>query len=276
MRRTIVLFLLLFAVTALVAAQARMGTVTAIIGTVSIDAFGKGAFIAAMKGDVLYASTILKTGVNGRATLDLLGQAQEVPPGGTVKIGDLAAAGARKGGLSWFAAVGKLLKSFADASRRTEDDAVLGSRAGEIKNDDSAEMDWDVEETDAAALFAPARKSIEAGGYAAALETLAKAEAPRDRAVAWQLSFWRGYCYFQVEDYSDAVRHLSAARDLGDTSPRIGSAAERAMLLFQLGYSLYLTGKEKEAAVALSSSLVESPDGPCAPYARRLLEAITR
>jgi hypothetical protein len=276
MRRIFVLFLLLFAVTALAAAQARLGTVTAIIGTVSIDVFGKGAFIAAVKGDVLYASTILKTGTSGRATLDLQGRTREVPPGATVKISELAAAGARKGGLPWFAAVGKLVKSFADASQRKEEDAVLGSRAAEITSAESTDMDWDVEETDAAVLIPQARKSIEAGGYAAALETLAKADVPRDRTMAWQLSFWRGYCFFQVEDYPDAVRHLSAARDLGAPSPRLGSAAERAMLLFQLGSSLYFTGKESEAAAALDASLAEAPDGPCAPYARHLLAAIPR
>ena len=276
MKRTLVFFLLLFAVAVMAPAQARMGTIASIVGAVSIDAFGKGALIPAVKGDALYASTLLKTGPNGRVTLDLGGQACEVPPAATVKIGELAAAAAKKGGLSWFAAVARLVKSFADASQRKEGDAVLGSRAGDATSCDSTEMEWDVEESDAAALIPQARKSIEAGGYTSALETLAKAETPGEPAVAWQLSFWRGFCYFQLEDYPDAVKHLSAARERGRSSPQLGSPSDRAMLLFQLGASLYFTGNEKEAAAVLGSYLAEAPDGQFAQYAKQLLAAISR
>ena len=276
MKRILVLLLCVFACAAQAPAEARMGTVKSIIGSVSIDAFGKGAFIAAAKGDDLYASTVLKTGANGRATLDLQGQLSEVPPGATVKIAELVAAGAKKGGLKWFAAVGKLVKSFADASQRKEEDLVLGSRAAEVSGGDSTGMVWEVEETDATVLIPQARKSIEAGSYASALGTLAKAETPDDPSVAWQLSFWKGFCYFQVEDYSDAVRHLSAARERWKSLPWLATPADRAMLLFQLGSSLYLVGNEKEAGTVLGSYLAEFPDGQFAQYAKQVLAAIPR
>jgi tetratricopeptide (TPR) repeat protein len=277
MKRILVLLLFVLACAALATAEARVGTVKSIIGSVSIDAFGKGAFIPAAKGDDLYASSVVKTGASGRATLDLQGTSSEVAPNATVKVAELVAASAKKGGLKWFAAVGKLVKSFADASQRKEADAVLGSRAAEVGSAETSEMEWEVEETDATVLIPQARKSVEAGGYASALETLGKAEAPEDPALAWQLSFWKGYCYFQVEDYPDAVKHLSAAYERSKSpSAKLGTPEERAMLLFQLGSSQYLLGKEKEAATVLEAYLRENPDGQFAQYARQLLAAIPR
>jgi TolA-binding protein len=244
---------------------------------VSIDAFGKGAFIPAAKGDDLYASTVLKTGANGRATLDLKGQVIEVAPEARVKISDLSAASAKKGGLNWFAAIGKLVKSFTDVSQRKEGDLVLGSRAEEVTGAETAETEWEVEETDPTVLISQARKNIEEGSYASALETLAKAKTADDPAVAWQLSFWKGFCYFQVEDYPDAVVHLSAAYEREKSSPvQLGAPHDRAMLLFQLGSSQYLVGNEKDAGAVLNAYLVEFPDGQFAQYAKQLLAATPR
>jgi TolA-binding protein len=276
MKRIFVLLLCVATCAASASAEARMGKITSIAGTVSIDAFGKGAFITAVNGDDLFASTILKTGTGGRATLDLQGRVFDVPPGATVKIAELAAAGAKKGGLPWFAAVGKLVKSFTDASQRKESDLVLGTRAANASAGDSTESEWEVEESEAAVLIPQARKSIETGGYASALETLAKAETPDDPALAWQLSFWKGFCFYQVEDYPDAVTHLSAAREKVKSSPQLAAPAERAMLLFQLGSSLYLVGNGKEAAAVLGSYLSEFPDGQFAQYSRQLLAAIPK
>lgn len=275
MRRILVLLLFILAGALTAAAETRVGTVTSVIGPVSIDAFGKGAFIAAVKGDPLYSSTIIRTGPNGRAVLDLQGQAQEVPPGATVKVADLAAAGTRKGGLSWFAAVGRLVRSFAGAAQDKSGELVLGSRAANASEDTG--MDWELEETDPAVLLPEARKSIEGGSYAAALETLGKADTTgSDPGLAWQVSFWKGFCYFQEEDYPDAVAHLSAAYGQTGSGAASAAPADREMLLFQLGSSLYLVGREKDAAPVLSAYLREFPDGQFAGYAKDLIGALPR
>jgi hypothetical protein len=271
MRRLLVL---LFVASAVLAhAETRLGTVTSVIGTVSIDAFGKGAFVTAVKGDVLYASTVLRTGPDGRAVLDLQGRVNEIAPGASVKISELAAAGGKKAGLTWFAAAAKLVRSFAAASKEKEGDLVLGSRAADASQDTGA--DWELEETDAATLIPEAQDQVAAGSYAAALETLGKAEAPADAGLAWQLSFWKGYCYFQVDDYPDAQTNLAAAYALEKKSRSpLSSPADRAMLLFQLGASSWLVGKEKDAVPILGAYLAENPDGPFASYARDLLAAV--
>jgi tetratricopeptide (TPR) repeat protein len=272
-KRSAVLLIVILVSTLAFGAETKLGTVKSFSGTVTIDAFGKGVFIPVVKGDTLYTSTVLKTGPNGRATVDLQGQTKEIPPGAEVKVADLAAAGQKKSGLGWFAAVGKLITSFTEASKEKEGDLVLGSRAADVSQEQSsADMEWEVEETDPAVLLPEARKSIDAGGYAAALEKLAKADPPTDPALAWDLSFWKGFCYFQMEDYADAALSLSAARSLaGGTKTPLGTPTNQAMLLFQLGSSYYLLGKEKEAIPALEAYLSQDAEMRYAGYASLLL-----
>jgi tetratricopeptide (TPR) repeat protein len=251
-------------------AETRVGTVQSCAGTVTIDAFGKGAFIAAVKGDSLYASTVLKTGANGRASIALQEQTREIPPGATVKIADLLDTGKRKSSLGWFASVGRLINSLTKAAQRKEDDIVLGSRAADIsqEQDDSA-MSWEVEETDAEVLIPQARKDIDAGSYAAALVTLGKADPPTEPQTTWNLWFWKGVCYFQLEDYADAAASLSAANAVRGAS--LGTPDARALPLFQLGSSWFLLGKNDAAIPVLNAYLQQNANGPYAPYATLLL-----
>ena len=270
-RSALVLLALVFAA-ALLSADTKLGSIQSFSGTVTIDAFGKGAFIAVVKGDVLYSSSVLNTGAAGRSRIELNGQVLEIPPGATVKISDLVSTSAKKGGLGWFAAVGKMLKSFSAATQQNDTERVLGSRAAEIGQEGAGETEWEVEETDAVTILPDARKSIEAGSYSSALEKLAKAEAPADPAVSWDLSFWKGYCYYQVEDYGDAGANLAAAYALSRSSKTVlGSPGNRGTLLFQLGSSYFLLGREKDAGPVLDTYLDENPDGQYAPYATLLL-----
>ena len=251
------------------AAETRVGTVQSCAGTVTIDAFGKGAFIPAVKGDSLYSSTVLKTAANGRATILLQGQARDIPPGATVKIADLAASGTRKGSLGWFAAVGRLISSFSQAAQRKEDDIVAGSRSIKVEQ---PETEWEMDETDAATLIPQARLSIDAGKYDAALSTLGKADPPTEPQPAWDLWFWKGVCYFQLEDYGDAASSLSSAYALeGKSRSSLGTAETHGLLLFQLGSSWFLLGNNNSAIPVLNAYLEQNADGPYAPYATLLL-----
>jgi tetratricopeptide (TPR) repeat protein len=254
-------------------AQTKIGSVRSFSGDVTIDAFGKGTFIKVVEGDALYASTVLKAGADGRATLDLQGAKKEVPPGALVKISDLVAANSKKSGLGWFAAMGKLIKSFSEASQAKEEDLVLGSRAAEVESKDSgAGMEWEADETDAAAVLPEARKTIDAGGYTGALQMLGKVEAPSDPALSFQLAFWKGFCYYQLEDYTDAAASFSDAyARQGTGRAALSTTAERASLLFQLGSSFFILGREKDAVPILAEYLVSNADEPLAPYATLLL-----
>jgi hypothetical protein len=253
------------------AADPSLGKVVSFSGTVLIDSFGKGTFLAAIRGDLLYTASVLKTQADGRATIELQGATREVPPGATVKVVDLLAVNAKKGGLGWFAAIGNLVRSFSEASQKKNDELTLGSRAADVSQA-SDEVDWEVEETDAARLLPDALKEIALRDYSAALAELAKADPPSDPAVAWDLSFWKGFCFYQLEDYGDAVKnHTEAYNRMKGSRASMGSTQNRRMLLFQLASSQYLLGKERLAIPLLDEYLAEKSGDAYEPYAYLLL-----
>ncbi|MGD0726667.1 MAG: tetratricopeptide repeat protein [Spirochaetia bacterium] len=252
-------------------AEAKLGSVKSFSGDVTIDAFGKGTFIKVIVGDALYASTVLSAGPDGRATVDVQGTMKEIPPGARVKISDLMSASAKKGGLAWFAAVGKLIKSFSEASQAKEEDLVMASRATEAAPKEETGMEWEGD-TDASSILPEARKTIDAGDFNAALQKLGKAEMPSDPALAFELLYWKGFCYFQLEDYPDATACFSDAyARMGPSRNAVSTLDQRSFLLFQLGSSYFFLGKEKEAVPVLAEYLADNADAPLAPYATLLL-----
>jgi len=254
-------------------AEAKLGSVKSFSGDVTIDAFGKGTFIKVIEGDALYASTVIKAGPDGRATLDVQGTMKEIPPGARVRISDLMSASTKKNRLGWFAAVGKLVKSFSEASQAKEEDLVLASKAEEAPASDAESgIQWEGGEADAVSVLPEARKTIDVGGYTEALQRLEKAEMTSDPALAFELLFWKGFCYYQLDDYPDAAVCFSDAyARLGPSRAAVGTPGERGSLLFQLGSSYYFLGREKEAVPILGEYLADNADGPLAPYATLLL-----
>jgi hypothetical protein len=255
------------------AADPSLGKVVSFSGIVLIDSFGKGTFLTAIRGDLLYTASVLKTQADGRATIELQGTAREVPPGATVKVADLLAVNAKKGGLGWFAAIGNLVRSFSEASQKKDDELTLGSRAADVSRGPAGdEVDWEVEETDAARLLPDALKEIALRDYSAALAELAKADPPSDPAIAWDLAFWKGFCFYQLEDYGDAVKsHTEAYNRMKGSRASMGSTQNRRMLLFQLASSQYLLGQERLAIPLLDEYLAEKSGDAYEPYAYLLL-----
>jgi Flp pilus assembly protein TadD len=266
MRKTLsaLLWLTVLSGAAVFAADQSIGRIDSLSGKVLIDQFGKGAFIAAARGDQLYPATVLRTPADGSARVELQGRGQDIPAGATVRVSDLLASGARRAGMPWFSAMGNLIRSFTDAVKGREETKTLGDRAGDKSTAEVSDgMDWALDEADPSALLPQAQEQIRAGRYASALEILAKAEAPADPFLAWDLSFWRGFCFFQVEDYADAVKHHLAAQATG----RPGAPENERMRLFQLGASYYMLGQEKAAIGPLETFMAARKGDPVDPYA---------
>lgn len=266
MRKTLstLLWLTVLSGAAVFAADQSVGRIATLSGKVLIDQFGKGAFIAAARGDQLYPATVLRTPADGSARIELQGRAQDIPAGATVRVSDLLASGARRAGMPWFSAMGNLVRSFTEAAKRKDDTPTLGGKADDASSSDGADgMDWALDDADPSVVLKEAQAHIRDGKYGRALEVLAKAEAPTDPFIAWDLSFWRGFCYFQVEDYADAVTHHLAARSAG----RAGAPENERMQLFQLGASYYMLGQEKAARGPLEAFLAGRQGDPVEPYA---------
>ncbi len=271
MRKTLqaLLWCVVLPVLPLAAAGSSVGRISSLEGKVLIDQFGKGAFIAAVRGDLLYPATVLKTPADGSARIDLEGMLRDIPPGSSVRVSDLLAAGARRAGLPWFSAVAGLIRSFTEAAKKTEETPTLGSKAGDASGGAGAgDVDWALDEADAARLLPLAEASIGEGRYADALATLARADPAANPALEWDVCFWRGFCHFQLEDYAGAVRHLLKAQAVGREA--VGTADTEArgrMLLFQIGSSYLLLGQESLAIPPLESYMAQRKGEPCDPYA---------
>jgi len=260
------------------AAGTAIGKVVSFSGKVLIDSFGKGAFIDVLVGDSLYAATVIKTEFNGRATIELLGKIQEIPPGASVKIADYAAAASGKGSLGWFKTLGNLFRSFSESSKKKEEEVVLGSRAANVAEKEGAgEVEWELEEPDAAKVLPEARRDIENQDYSAAIEKLSKAEKPADPAVAWEVAFWKGFAYYQTEDYGDAAATLSPAWQASKSMKNLpGTPRMRRTLLFQLGASWYLLGNEKSAVPLFEAYIADRAGDEYEPYAYLFLARALR
>jgi tetratricopeptide (TPR) repeat protein len=259
--------LLLFTAAALFA-EPQVGTITSLSGRVQIDAFGKGAFIKAIQGDILYAASVIKTDPDARAAIDVQGKTQQIPPGATVAVQDLISSTQKKG--SWFTAFTGLIKSFSNASQKGNEEVVAGSRAAEVGS--QPEDEWMTEESGAEEALALAQKDIGKGDWSSALSRLVMAEPPSDPSLAWDLSFWKGYCFYQMGDYRDAAAALSPAYDaLSSARAAPPSAEHRRLLLFQLGASWFLLGQEKRAVPLFETLVADRSDDASQPYAYLLL-----
>jgi hypothetical protein len=250
-------------------AETDLGSIVSLSGGVSIDAFGKGAFLPARNGDVLYQGTVVRTAADGKAVLLLQGIQSEVPPAAFVKVADLVKARSRSGGLAWLQSVGKALKSFTEAGKRQEQQVVLGSRAAEAEKP-GADLEWMDEDESAEKLLKEAKRKASSMDYAGALTILAEAGEPVDVALAADILFWKGCLYYQTEDYADAERCLSDAygrissTPAAEASPK-DSRAHR-VLLFQLGASRFFLGMDKQAAEVLQVLLWEGASEEFEPY----------
>jgi tetratricopeptide (TPR) repeat protein len=267
MKKSILLALFLCIGVTLLTADTEVGKVVSLSGRVFIDAFGKGAFIPAIKNDTLYQNSVLRTDPDGKATVFIQGKNRDIPPATTIRIAEVLEAGARQSGLGWLQALRNLLRSVSEATRQKQEDLVLGSRAGNAEEEDDG-LGWMDDSAEAAELYAEAQADIQEQRYADALATLVRIKTSADASVQWNATFWKGFCYFQLEDYRDAARYLGEAkRMLQPEAEGPGTALQRRLLLFQLGASHYFLGEAKTAIPYLDAFLAERSADQYEPYA---------
>jgi hypothetical protein len=251
------------------AADTAVGTLTAISGTVEIDAFGKGAFIPAVRGERLYDATVIRTGAKSGAVIDLLGKPSAVPPATTFRIADAIEGQRRTNRLGWFPAVLGVLKDAVASFGSSGSDVVLGSKAAEATANDEG---WIVEEDDPEKLLLDARSAVREGDWFQALSTLdAIPERAADALPPGEVPFLRGSAYFGLGDYATTRTLLAKAEPLVRGSADPEAAGMLSVLLFQLGASRFFVGEDRPAAETLTSFVALDADSPFAPYGYQLL-----
>jgi hypothetical protein len=261
--------LLVIAAPASFAADTAVGSISTFYGTVEIDAFGKGAFIAAVRGDRLYDATVIRTGARSGATIELQGKLRQIPSDTTFRIADAMEGQRRTNRLGWFPALLGVLRDAVASFGASGSDVVLGSKASEARGD---EDEWIVEEDDPGKDLLDARRAVREGDSLRALSILDAIPADADDTLPpGEVSFLRGSACFDLGDYAAARMHLAEAEPLVRGSADPEAAEILPVLLFQLGASRFFIGENGPAVDALTSFVALDADTPFSPYAYQLL-----
>jgi hypothetical protein len=246
-----------------------VGSITALQGSVAIDALGKGVFIDAVRGDRLYATTVLRTGPGSGATLDLQGSPVQVSAGITFRISDSLEGQRRSKRFAWLSSVIGVLKDAVASFGSSGSEVVLGSKAREVGGPDD---EWVVETDDPATLLLQARDEVREGDYLGAIADLEMIDESADNGLPpGEVSFLRGSAYFGLRDYGAAWSHLEQAEPLIRESDDPQAAEILPVLLFQLGASRFFLGQDGTAVAALASYVALDVATAYDPFAYQLL-----
>ena len=252
-RRDCILFTILLVLFAgLLPADSAVGTVSVVEGEVFIDAFATGDFIPAVPGEVLYEESVVKTGYDSRAVLDLDDRMTELPPETTLSVSGLVKSRERKKRFRWLRTIAGAVKAAFETITGGEEEVVLGGRAADVGSDDGS-MGWIIEDEDEDA-FAEALGFIEFGEWAEAVALLREIVDPLPGTfLPGEIDYWIGHCQYQLENYgaaADAFADSIAAARAESINFRALPYFEEA--LFQSGSSLYFTGRFAEAAETMA------------------------
>ncbi len=255
------------AAAAAAALEAAAGSILSLSGEVRIDAFGRGSFIPALAGDSLYRSSVIATGATGQALLRLGGQEIALPPGSRSAVAELLKLAERKKSLSFFKPLAELIRAIGESAGGRED-LSLGTRAAEAGA--QAKPEWYLEDS-AESLYREASEQLEKGEYHAALATLARAAAEPGEPLFVEIRRAQGSCHFALDSFGEAELAFADAAKLVAASGGAAYPDEiRSSLLFELGASRFMLGKDAQAAASLEASLAGLPE-PLAPHAHYFL-----
>ena len=239
-------------------ADSDVGKVLSVQGEVRIDAFGKNTFLDALEGDLLYESSVIRTGNNGTAVLLILDKRTEIPPGAGIRVVELLETQQRTRSIGWFQALGRFLGDILESAGGSEEEVALGSRASEGGSEEES-VAWVEEMEDDDELFLSAQEKIGEQDYSGALADLLQIESEESFLyLEADLNFWKGFCYFQMEGYADAREHLARAHGEELFAEYEGEILPiNRVLPFQLGASLYILGNEEESISYLEEVIAE-------------------
>ncbi len=269
MRVAVVMVVVLLATAGIACADDTMvGSLASLHGTVEIDALGKGAFIDAVRGDRVYAATVLRTGPGSGATLDLQGSPVQVPPGVTFRVADAMEGQRRIKLLAWVPALIGVFRDAVASFGSSGSEVVLGSKAQDMGGADDV---WILAPEDPAELLLAARHDIRRGDYLQALADLDALDAAgADELPQGDVAFLRGSAYFGLGAYAAAGTHLEAAEPLvrGRDDP---DDPMLPVLLFELGAARFFLGQDGPAAATLSAFVALEGATAYDPFAYQLL-----
>jgi tetratricopeptide (TPR) repeat protein len=260
-----VIFVFLLSGWALFGLNGEIGKVVDYKGEVLIDAFGKGSFIQVVREDLVYKDSVIKTGKNGTVIIYLGNFQLEIPPGSMIEVSDLLSSESEKNNFIWFQSLLDLFKDILESPDNFQEKVALGGRAEKSETDD---IEWMNDEEMDSYNFLLAQKNIQTAQYSKALNYLLELENPEsDLFNPGEISYLKGFCYFQMGNFSDAEKHLNAAsRKIKPAGSDNNQIHFQNTLLFQLGASNYFLGHGDKAAEYFTALLEKGSMDKYEPY----------
>jgi tetratricopeptide (TPR) repeat protein len=176
-----------------------VGKILSFSGEVVVDYFGNGSFIEAREGDSLYKKSIVKTGAQSKATIEVMELKKDIPPLSELSIADVITYESKKKNTGWFDSLMNVINQASDAFFEGEENVDLASRGeDEILGND--------------ALFAYETEEDIRPDYWKELDLLLEAGTGNSRTYSTtEMELKKGLCYFGLAQYRDALTHLDAS-----------------------------------------------------------------
>ncbi|MBN2536075.1 MAG: hypothetical protein JXB88_24555 [Spirochaetales bacterium] len=192
-------FIFFFLSLCLFSADYSVGKILSFSGKVLVDYFGNGSFIDAQEGDSLYKNSIIKTGEQSSAIIEVMELKKEIPSFAELSIANVIMLESRKKNTGWFNSLMNVLNQASDAFFEGEENVDLASRGDDdiLGNDE---------------LFAYETEEDYRPDYRKELEFLWEMNKQDSHKYSTaELELKKGLCYFGLAHYEDALKHLSAS-----------------------------------------------------------------
>jgi tetratricopeptide (TPR) repeat protein len=247
----------------------QAGKVLVINGQVWLDAFGNNDFVEAIQGDWLYEKSVLKTGKESKAVIQLGQHQKTVPAQTSLSIKELLDVEVNEKDFKWFKDIKEILGATLDALLNGEESVALGSKGNDQAKNSSLFTLLEDNQTDIDALNA-ARLDMNEKQYAAALLSLGKITSSEKLGFyTGEYAYLKGVCYFQMSEYKKAQAALkSSYQSVQREINQKGFKPYFVMpLLFQLASSHYLLNEAPDAIDYFQKFLTLPEEHAYKPYA---------
>jgi tetratricopeptide (TPR) repeat protein len=256
--KRIVLLLCIFSCIspALFSTDYTVGTIVSFSGDVAVDHFGNGAFVSPVPGEALYKKSIIKTGEQSTAVIEIMELTKSIPPLSELSVEKVITLESKKKDTGWFDSLLQVINKASDALFQGEENVDFASRG-------------DNTGTGKDALFAYETEEDARPDYWEELAMLLENAGPQSGELSTgELELRKGLCYFGLGNYEDARTHFAlsyAALQKAENPFFLDN------LILMIGITNYLLNDFQEAVPYFSTFLFRNGIPEYKPFAYWML-----
>jgi tetratricopeptide (TPR) repeat protein len=246
----------------------RVGKILGISGSVTIDIQGKGAYIKAIAGDLLYDKSVIKTGDGAYVVVEIDNKVINLVPNSTIVVEKIANQESDKFMIDSVSLgrLMKLLEQLIESNFLKEEETVHGTIRGYTeKNCDNFIWEWPVDLD----LYDNALTAMSAKEYSRALGYLKAIGNPDNMGVSPSIDICRALCSFFLYDFKSA--DLSLATPHERVAQNMDDYNTITLIGFIRGICWFFLGNMERSQQELKSCLSRTNCNELIPYAYHML-----